>query len=76
MPTIEPRETSLDLLCREILQLYSTASNDVSFQYIPDRQIPLLWIDPDQIKRALINLFDNANDTLKGIHTEAPNNPT
>jgi two-component system nitrogen regulation sensor histidine kinase NtrY len=71
MPTLELREASLDIICREVMQLYGHIGEDINLQYFPDPKIPMIMMDPEQIKRALINLFDNAVDSLKNLHDEA-----
>ena len=71
MPTLETKECSLDAICRDVLQLYSNTGVEVNLQYLPDQKIPVMVIDPDQIRRVLINLFDNAIDALKNLSDEA-----
>jgi two-component system nitrogen regulation sensor histidine kinase NtrY len=70
MPTLELREASLDIICREVMQLYGHIGEDINLQYIPDPHIPPIMVDPEQIKRVLINLFDNAVDALKNLTDE------
>ncbi|MBF8250908.1 MAG: PAS sensor histidine kinase [Deltaproteobacteria bacterium] len=51
---------------REAVFLFKEAHKRVSFTLEPDETMPLLNIDRDQIKRALINLIDNAVAAVGG----------
>lgn len=63
MPTAELHEENLNLLISELLVSYATIPH-LSVQFIPDSTLPLVWIDREQIRRALINLLDNAVDAM------------
>lgn len=65
MPTIELTEVSLNAICQEVISLYRSSKGEITYLFIPDESIPRLMLDPEQIKRAIINLFDNSIDVLK-----------
>lgn len=66
MPAVQPTENNLNNLVRETLTLYQEAHRQVTYQFIPDEQLPLIRIDRDQIKRVLINLLENAVAAMDG----------
>jgi two-component system nitrogen regulation sensor histidine kinase NtrY len=66
MPEITPSLDSLDDTIRESLKLYQQAHPDILFVYSSDPELPEFEFDRDQIKRVLINLFDNASAAVKG----------
>jgi two-component system nitrogen regulation sensor histidine kinase NtrY len=70
MPEVTLESDSLDDTIRETLALYEQAHTDVRFVYRPDAELPKFEFDRDQIKRVLINLFDNAVSALKEMKTE------
>jgi two-component system nitrogen regulation sensor histidine kinase NtrY len=60
MPALRPRPVQLEGLVEETLGLYREAHPDVSFTVKCQEPLPEATVDPDQIKRAIINLLDNA----------------
>lgn len=60
MPALRPRPVQLKDLANEILGLYREAHPDVSFIIKCQESLPDAILDPDQIKRAVINLVENA----------------
>jgi two-component system nitrogen regulation sensor histidine kinase NtrY len=60
MPTVELKETALNAICREVLTSYRLSHTEILFYDEFDDSIPVLMLDADQIKRALINLIENA----------------
>jgi len=66
LPAIEPEPAQLTELVQETINLYQGAHPDVTFTLEPQNTIPLVDLDRDQMKRVLINLFDNAVDALEG----------
>ncbi len=71
MPEVELMRDSLDETIRETLSLYEQAHVDVRFVYRPDATLPDFEFDRDQIKRVLINFFDNAVSAVKDSKLEA-----
>jgi two-component system nitrogen regulation sensor histidine kinase NtrY len=65
MPEVTPTLNSLDESIRETLKLYQQAHPDVRFVYEPDETLKPFDFDRDQVKRVLINLFDNAISAVK-----------
>ncbi|MEZ0328969.1 MAG: ATP-binding protein [Dissulfuribacterales bacterium] len=57
-------------LIDEILPMYQEAHPEIKFEYIRNN-IPMTLVDPEQIKRAIINLLDNSvtavSETKHGI---------
>lgn len=66
MPAVQPTPNDLNGLVRETLTLYQEAHRQVSFSFAPDEQLPPIKLDRDQIKRVLINLFENAVSAMDG----------
>ncbi|MEI6207538.1 MAG: ATP-binding protein [Desulfuromonadales bacterium] len=60
MPAIQTEPNELNALIRETLTLYQEGHRGVTFSFIHDETLPQLTIDRDQIKRAIINILENA----------------
>ncbi|KKW33109.1 MAG: Sensor histidine kinase, HAMP and PAS domain-containing [Candidatus Uhrbacteria bacterium GW2011_GWA2_52_8d] len=60
MPAANPSPNDINEIAREAIFLFKEAHKGVTFQTELDNRIPGLNLDRDQIKRALINLIDNA----------------
>ena len=60
MPVLSPKPTDLHRLLEGVVTLYRESHPDFAFKtaFAPD--LPVLEVDPDQIKRAVLNLVDNA----------------
>lgn len=58
--------TVLHDIIQDALRLYADTRVGVSIKTELDPSIKLLKIDPEQIKRVLINLFENAMDAMNG----------
>ena len=71
MPASNPVVAELNSIVRDLLALYQNAHRSIEFRFQEDRDLPTLLLDPDQIRRALINLLDNAVDAVgqEGIIT-------
>lgn len=67
MPRPQPTRVSLAQLCTETVQLYRDLKPGVEIRSDVAAEIGEAWIDAEQIRRALINLLDNAVEA-----TEAP----
>ncbi|MCE5264433.1 MAG: PAS domain-containing protein [Deltaproteobacteria bacterium] len=50
----------LNEVIRDSVILFQDAHKDIGFDFRPGADIPKLMIDPDQIRRVLVNLLDNA----------------
>ncbi len=60
MPSSRPRPTRLGDLADNVLTIYRDGYPNVLFRLDVQEGLPEASLDPDQIKRALINLLDNA----------------
>ncbi|MFY9821444.1 MAG: ATP-binding protein [Thermoanaerobaculia bacterium] len=71
MPRPRPAPVDLDRLVTETLHLYRNLKPGVDVGSVVDPALATVWIDGEQVKRALINLLDNAVEA-----TEAPGRVT
>ncbi len=62
MPAATPVFSDLNHIAREVVAFYQQAHRSTSFTFEEDPSLPRLLLDPDQIRRVLINLLDNAMD--------------
>jgi two-component system nitrogen regulation sensor histidine kinase NtrY len=69
MPALAPRPTDLRGLIEAVLALYHESNPGVSLSARYGEDLPPLAVDPDQIKRAILNLVDNAVDAVHGLGT-------
>jgi two-component system nitrogen regulation sensor histidine kinase NtrY len=60
LPQARPVSGSLNRAVAEALELFATAHREVAFSLEADPALPNFKFDPDQMKRVLINLLDNA----------------
>ncbi|PXF58471.1 MAG: PAS domain-containing sensor histidine kinase [Deltaproteobacteria bacterium] len=60
MPVPRLQPTRLDGLADDVLALYRDGHPNIKFKLDAQEGLPDALLDPDQIKRALINLLDNA----------------
>lgn len=60
LPQTKPVLASLHQVCVDVLDMYRAAHRDVSFEFETEGQTPEFRFDPEQIRRVLINLIDNA----------------
>ncbi|MFQ5532383.1 MAG: PAS domain-containing sensor histidine kinase, partial [Candidatus Methylomirabilales bacterium] len=60
MPTSRPQPGDLHALIEKVVNLYSGISRSIRLTTVLDPQMPPINMDPDQMKRALVNLVDNA----------------
>jgi len=66
MPESNPTPTDLRELLEDVLQLYRSAPRDVTLALACDPAIAKVNVDGEQMKRALINLIENAIDAIEG----------
>ena len=64
LPEMRLEDTNLNLLLENTLSLYDGRIQDVRIQKDLDPGIPDLSLDPEQMKRVFINLFDNALEAM------------
>ncbi len=60
MPAPQPRLGDLHEIIRQVAQLYAGVPSRIALRIELDPGVPRLNFDPEQMKRALINLVDNA----------------
>ena len=66
MPTSNPVPDNINEIIRESISLYRETQKDVEIVFNESDQVPLLKVDREQMKRALINILDNAIDAIDG----------
>ncbi len=69
MPAANPVPNDLNAMISEVVNLYYQANDQVNFAFKPDRSVPIFNLDKEQMKRAVVNLLDNAVSAIekKGI---------
>ena len=60
MPSARARPGDLHALVEQVLNLYSGVSRHIRLTAVLDPRVPPINMDPDQMKRAMVNLVDNA----------------
>lgn len=60
MPEIEAVPYDFNAVIGEALVLYTESHPEILFSFEPDETLPMLMIDPEQMRRAIINLIENA----------------
>lgn len=60
MPASNPSPNQLNEVLSEALRLYQEGHKNINFSLDQDQSMPVFNLDHDQIKRAIINLLDNA----------------
>ncbi|NLF26230.1 MAG: GHKL domain-containing protein, partial [Deltaproteobacteria bacterium] len=66
---LEP--VNLNFLIAESLSPFAETYPQITFQFIADNRLPQVFLDCEQMRRALINLLDNAiNATRRGTAAE------
>jgi two-component system nitrogen regulation sensor histidine kinase NtrY len=66
MPNVDPRPNSLPEIIHEAIALYREGVGHIRFEEQIGSDIPALNVDKEQMKRVLINLFDNAIAAIQG----------
>lgn len=66
MPSSDPTPNDLHMVVEMVLSLYSAVPGGVKIGRDLDLALPPVNVDPEQMKRVLINLVDNALDALDG----------
>ncbi|MBI4495607.1 MAG: HAMP domain-containing protein [Deltaproteobacteria bacterium] len=67
MPAAHPTPNDLNGIIREAMVLYEEGHKQVQFEWRPDERIPIFHLDKDQIKRAIMNLLDNAVAAVESV---------
>ena len=66
MPVISPRPTDVRPLIETVAGLYRESHPGLTLTTRHPDGLPLLDVDPDHLKRAVLNLVDNAVDAVSG----------
>ncbi len=66
LPQVNLRPSQLSPIVKEAMAVYQEAHRRITFEIKIDRDLPLLELDRDQIKRVFINLLDNAVSAMSG----------
>jgi two-component system nitrogen regulation sensor histidine kinase NtrY len=64
LPEVRVEEADLNRILENVLNLYSERIRDIHVRKDLDPAIPRLRLDPEQMKRVFINLFDNALEAM------------
>jgi two-component system nitrogen regulation sensor histidine kinase NtrY len=64
MPALTLKPTDLGRLLESVVVLYRDSHPGLSIKATFSPELPLLEVDPDQIKRAVLNLVDNAVEAV------------
>ncbi len=65
MPAAKPAPNNLGEIISEVLLLFKQAHKDIEFKHISSNGLPIMSLDRDQIKRVIINLFQNAVSAIE-----------
>jgi two-component system nitrogen regulation sensor histidine kinase NtrY len=65
MPAAKPAPNHLSEIINEVLLLFKQAHKDIAFEHTCEDGIPVMNLDRDQIKRVIINLFQNAVSAIE-----------
>jgi len=66
MPANKPSPNYLPQIINETLPIFREAHKNIIFNFDESETPPLMNFDPSQIKRALINIIENAIEAIKG----------
>jgi two-component system, NtrC family, nitrogen regulation sensor histidine kinase NtrY len=81
LPEVKMEDADLNRIIQNTLSLYDGRVQGISIQKEFDEEIPRLRLDPEQMKRVFINLFDNALEAMaenahkKILHLRTFRNP-
>jgi two-component system nitrogen regulation sensor histidine kinase NtrY len=78
MPATNPTPNNLNDIISEALVLFQGGHKEIDFAFHSDPRLPPFRLDRDQIKRAVINMLDNAVAAIEGegaIEIETAYNP-
>lgn len=75
LPESQPAEASLNEVVRDALTLYTERLDGIRIECDLGRDLPVMRIDTDQMKRVLVNLIDNAVEALNSDGQNGTNGP-
>ncbi len=65
MPSVNPAPNDLNSIIEDTVSLYRAGHKNIEFRIDTDSMLPVIEIDREKIKRVLINLIDNAIDSME-----------
>lgn len=66
-PAANPMPNELNSALAEAVGLFRQAHRQITFEFLPDSNVPVFSFDRDQIKRVVVNLLDNAVAAMKDM---------
>ena len=66
MPASNPVSNNINQVIKEAISMYKEARKNLKIVFNDFKDVPVLKIDREQIKRVMINLLDNAIDAIDG----------
>jgi len=66
MPAANPAPSDINEIINQALSLYRETHKEVDFVFNDSKEVPLFNLDREQIRRVMINLFDNAIEAIEG----------
>lgn len=66
MPAANPSPSDISEIINEALSLYRETHKEVDFVFNDSKEVPVFNLDREQIRRVMINLFDNAIEAIEG----------
>ena len=69
LPASNPRPNDINEIIRETVGLYREAHKNINFEFRERIHVPNFDLDREQIRRVMINLLDNAIDSMEGKGT-------
>jgi two-component system nitrogen regulation sensor histidine kinase NtrY len=64
LPEAQPVEASLNNVVKETVSLYDERLNGIKIECQLAEDLPLMRLDPEQFKRVIVNLIDNAIEAI------------
>ncbi len=64
MPAANPVPSDLNSMVQDAVDLYAHGNEATKYTFEPDKSVPVMDLDTEQMKRALINLMDNAGSSV------------
>ena len=65
MPAANPAPSDINEIIDEALSLYRETHKEVDFIFNDSKEVPVFDLDREQIRRVMINLFDNAIEAIE-----------
>ena len=69
MPAANPAPSDINDIINQALSLYRETHKEVDFVFNDSKEVPVFDLDREQIRRVMINLFDNAIEACSELTT-------